>query len=55
LSESFDDDYFVIVKDHEQEALPSLKADHNTSQRRYYYERIPPSSPPLVFSKEALI
>ena len=46
----YDKDYFLIVRDSNDERLPELAATDNTENRQYRYERQPVGSAPLVFS-----
>lgn len=46
----YDQDYFLVVKDSEDQRLPELAATDNTESRLYRYERQPIGSAPLVFS-----
>jgi hypothetical protein len=47
---SYDEDYFLIQQDEEDDCIPSLKADKNTAARRYEYEPAPMGSAPFIFS-----
>jgi hypothetical protein len=47
---NYDQDYYFIVKDTNDERLPELAATDNTENRRYQFERQPVGSGPLVFT-----
>jgi hypothetical protein len=46
----YDQDYYFIVKDTNDERLPELAATDNTEKRLYQFERQPVGSGPLVFT-----
>jgi hypothetical protein len=45
----YDDDYFILARDSDNDRIPFLTPDTSTAQRRFYYEPIPPGSAPLIF------
>jgi hypothetical protein len=46
----YDDEYFFIRSDDDNERLPALTPDTNTNERRYAQQRPAPGSAPLIFT-----